>query len=109
MGPDNVASFLRLYMAPGVEHCVGGPGPSFFGQFGLATAKGSKYGLFDSLFNWVEKGAPDEDIFATKYGAGENGAPKVEMTRPLCSYPRVVKYSGAGDTNDASSFTCAAP
>ena len=108
MGTAKADSFLRLYMAPGVEHCVGGPGPSFFGQFGLATAKGSKYGLFDSLVDWVEKGSPDNDIFATKYAPGENGSMKVVMTRPLCAYPKVVKYSGAGDTNDAANFTCAA-
>jgi feruloyl esterase len=109
MSPGNTASFLRLYMAPGVEHCVGGPGPSFFGQFGLETAKGSKYGLFDSLVDWVEKGSPNEEVYATKYGMGENGAMKVVMTRPLCAYPKVIKYSGSGDTNDAANFTCAAP
>jgi feruloyl esterase len=96
-------------MTPGVEHCVGGPGPSFFGQFGLATVKGSRYGLFDSLVDWVEKGSPDEDVFATRFGQGEDGAPKVLMTRPLCAYPRIVKYSGSGDTNDAASFSCATP
>ena len=109
IGTAKVDSFLRLYMAPGVEHCAGGPGPSSFGQFGLPTAKGSKYGLFDSLVDWVEKGSPDEEIFATKYAPDEGGAVKVVMTRPLCAYPQVVKYSGSGDTNDAASFTCAAP
>lgn len=109
MGAAKVDTFLRLYMAPGVEHCAGGPGPSSFGQFGLPTAKGSKYGLFDSLVDWVEKGSPDEEIFATKYARGEGGAMKVVMTRPLCAYPQVVRYSGSGDTDDAASFTCAAP
>jgi feruloyl esterase len=108
MGADKADSFVRLYMAPGVEHCAGGPGPSSFGQFGLETVKGPKYGLFDSLVDWVEKGAPDDDITATKYGADEKGAPKVVMTRPLCAYPKVAKYSGTGDSNDASSFTCSA-
>lgn len=102
-------SFLRLYMAPGVEHCAGGPGPSFFGQFGLQTAKGPAFGLFDSLVSWVEKGTPEENITATKYGPGENGTPKVIMTRPLCEYPQIAKYSGNGDTNDAANFTCVAP
>jgi len=109
MGDANTDSFLRLYMAPGVEHCAGGPGPSFFGQFGLQTAKGPTYGLFDSLVNWVEKGSPEDSITATRYAPGENGVPKVVMTRPLCAYPRVAKYSGSGDTSDAANFTCAAP
>jgi len=102
-------SFLRLYMVPGVEHCAGGPGASFFGQFGLQTAKDPSYGLFDSLVSWVEKGAPEENVTATKYGQGENGAPKVVMTRPLCAYPKAAKYSGSGDTNEATNFSCVAP
>lgn len=109
MGADKADSFVRLYMAPGVEHCAGGPGPSSFGQFGLETAKGLKYGLFDSLIDWVEKGTPDEEIVATRYGADEKGGSKVLMTRPLCAYPRVAQYSGTGDSNDASSFRCSLP
>jgi feruloyl esterase len=109
MGAEKVDSFARLYMAPGVEHCTGGPGPSAFGQFGMETAKGEKYGLFDSIQDWVEKGSPAEDVFATKYAPGEGGAMKPVMTRPLCAYPKVAKYKGTGDTNDAASFTCAEP
>jgi hypothetical protein len=109
MGQEKVDSFARLYMAPGVEHCTGGPGPSAFGQFGMETAKGPKYGLFDLLEDWVEKGSPGAEVFATKYAPGEGGAMKPVMTRPLCAYPLVVKYKGSGDTNDAASFTCAAP
>lgn len=109
MGEEKVNSFARLYMAPGVEHCAQGPGPSAFGQFGMETVKGPKYGLFDSLQNWVEKGSPVDDVVATKYEPGEGGARKAVMTRPLCAYPKVVKYSGAGDTNEAANFTCAAP
>jgi hypothetical protein len=109
MGEAKAASFVRLYMAPGMEHCAQGPGPSAFGQFGMETAKGPKYGLFDSLQDWVEKGSPIEDVMATKYEAGEGGARKAIMTRPLCAYPQVVKYKGSGDTNDAANFACVAP
>lgn len=109
MGGPKADSFVRLYMLPGMEHCSGGPGPSAAGQFGLATAKGPKYGLFDSLENWVTKGSPEEDVVATRYDHGEGGAMKVGMTRPLCAYPKVAKYKGSGDTNDAESFTCAEP
>ena len=108
MGSDKAASFTRLYMAPGMEHCTGGPGPSAFGQFGAATTKGSPFGLFDSLQDWVEKGAPAEEVFATKYAPGADGKIKAVMTRPLCAYPKVAKYKGTGDTSEASNFECAA-
>lgn len=101
-------SVVRLYMAPGVEHCMRGPGPSSFGQFGTPTAKGPKYGLFDLLEDWVEKGSSDAQVYATKYGAGPDGAMKPVMTRPLCAYPKVAKYKGTGDTNEGENFTCAA-
>jgi hypothetical protein len=109
MGAEKAAGFTRLYMAPGMEHCSGGPGPNAFGQFGAATAKGEQFGLFDSLQAWVEKGAPAEEVFATKYAPGADGKIKAAMTRPLCAYPKVAKYKGAGDTNDAANFACAEP
>jgi feruloyl esterase len=110
MGAEKTGSFARLYMVPGMEHCFGGPGANMFGQYGSSeTAAGPKYGLFDSLENWVEKGSPLENVVATHYGAGPNGAIKPAFTRPLCAYPRVAKYSGTGDTNDAANFACVAP
>jgi hypothetical protein len=108
MGTEKASSVVRLYMAPGVEHCAGGPGPSFFGQLGLPTTGAAKYGIFDSLVDWVEKSTPPESIVATKYAPGADGANKVAMTRPLCPYPQVAKYTGTGDTNDAANFSCAA-
>jgi feruloyl esterase len=110
MGADKTGSFARLYMVPGMEHCYGGPGANTFGQYGsFETAAGPKYGLFDSLENWVEKGSPLESVVATHYEAGPNGAMKPAFTRPLCAYPKVAKYSGSGDSNDAANFACVEP
>jgi feruloyl esterase len=109
IGAEKAASFTRLYMIPGMEHCLGGPGPSTFGQFGLSTAKGPTNGLFDSLEDWVEKGSPADDVVATKYAPGPDGAIKPVITRPLCPYPAVAKYKGSGDTTDATNFTCEKP
>jgi feruloyl esterase len=109
MGKDKAASFVRLYIVPGMEHCSNGPGASALGQFGMETAKGPKHGLFDSLEDWVEKGSPDDNVAATKYGPGANGSIKAVFTRPLCAYPKVARYSGSGDQNDAANFACVAP
>jgi feruloyl esterase len=109
MGDQKAESFTRLYMIPGMEHCFGGPGATAFGQFGIGTAKGPSNGLFDSLQDWVEKSAPDEAVFATKFGPGANGAMKPVMTRPLCAYPAVATYSGTGDPMDAANFACIKP
>ncbi len=105
MGAAKTADFVRLYMVPGMGHCAGGPGPASFGQLGSTTAKGQKYGIFDALESWEEQDTAPGAIIATKY----DGAKKVEMTRPLCPYPQLAKYSGSGDPTDSAAFACAAP
>jgi len=34
--------------------------------------------------------------------------PSKPLTRPLCPYPQVAQYRGAGDVNDAANFACVA-
>jgi feruloyl esterase len=75
----------------------------------MQTVKGPRFGLFDSLENWVEKGSPDENIVATKYGRSTNAGMTAVFTRPLCAYPRVAQYKGNGDTNDAANYACVTP
>jgi feruloyl esterase len=95
-------------MVPGMQHCSGGPGPNQFGQLGTTTARGDKYGVFDALEQWVEKGTAPGQIVATKY-VEDNPGKGVQSTRPLCPYPQIAQYKGTGDTNDAASFTCTMP
>jgi feruloyl esterase len=104
---SGVASqFVRLYMVPGMQHCGGGPGPNMFGQFGPTKDHDPGRNIYFALENWVESNQPPGRITATKYAA-DSPTNKAVMTRPLCPYPEVVKYTGSGNTNDASSFTCA--
>ena len=107
-GAEKAASFVRLYMVPGMQHCIGGPGPSSFGQLGTKTAQGPEHGIYTALEQWVEKGAPPADVIATKY-AEDNPSKGAQITRPLCPYPQIANYKGSGDTNEYTSFVCAAP
>ena len=95
-------SSVRLYMVPGMQHCIGGPGATFLGQFGTLTEQGGAYG---ALERWVEAGTAPGRIVATKWAGRPS---KVVMTRPLCPYPEVAKYQESGDSNAASSFVCTA-
>ena len=85
MGP-NQSDWLRLFMAPGMGHCGGGPGVNSFDSIG-------------TLEKWVEKGIAPE----TMMGVGQG------MTRPLCPYPQAAEYKGTGDLKDASNWSCKAP
>lgn len=87
-GAHRVGEFARLFMAPGVEHCLGGPDTNTFDMFG-------------ALVNWVEHGSAPDRVIVSKV---ENG--QVTRTRPLCAYPQVARYDGKGDPNTAASFDC---
>jgi len=108
MGQRDSESFLRLFMAPGMAHCGGGPGPNAFGAGGSGSADPER-NMYRALEQWVEQGIAPARIIATKYRNDRNPAEGVKMTRPLCAYPHVAKYKGSGDTNDAANFVCTAP
>jgi feruloyl esterase len=102
MGVKDVDSFIRLYMVPGMQHCGGGPGPDSFTDLGGDPSHSAQ----TALEQWVEKGTAPGTIIASKFEGQDRTHAK--MTRPLCPYPQSAKYKGSGDTNDASSFACAA-
>ena len=106
MGERDVNSFVRLYMAPGMQHCAGGPGPDAFGQVGSLDFEDAAHSVDAALELWVEKGKAPGTIIASKFPPNEKRHPV--MTRPSCPYPQSAKYKGSGDTNDAANFTCAA-
>jgi feruloyl esterase len=105
MGKDATGSFARLYMAPGVQHCGGGPGPDAFGGSGDWSADDPAKSLRAALVEWVEKGKAPGPVIATRFDGAEPNR-RAAMTRPLCAYPQLPKYKGVGDTNDAANFTC---
>jgi hypothetical protein len=57
--------------------------------------------IFRALIAWSEKGQAPADITASQI---VNGA--VTRPRPLCPYPQVAKYKGAGSTDEAANFVC---
>ncbi len=106
LGQRDVDSFVRLYMAPGMQHCDSGPGADSFGQFGRLLNDDPQHSVDAALEQWVEKGLAPATIIASKYAGNDRQHPK--MTRPLCAYPQSAKYKGSGDTNDAANFVCQA-
>ena len=105
-------NYFRLFMAPGMNHCYGGPGPHVFGnQFSgnivvvdppVDTAN---YHALKALMSWVERGRAPEKIIATTY-VNDTTTAGIAMQRPLCPYPKIAMYDGAGDVKQAGSFAC---
>jgi feruloyl esterase len=116
MGQRDVDSFVRLYMAPGMQHCVGGPGPDSFGAVLTPMSEDAvndpkfddpRHSIYASLEQWVEKATAPSRIIASKFEGQDRTHAK--MTRPLCPYPQAAKYKGSGDPNDAANFECERP
>jgi feruloyl esterase len=82
--------WVRLFMAPGVGHCQGGSGPD-------------QVNWMAALERWRESGKAPDSIQAARVVGN-----RIEMTRPLCPYPQIAKYTGTGSTNDAQNFVCSA-
>jgi hypothetical protein len=96
--------FYRLFLAPGMGHCGGGPGPNQFGQAG--GAGDADHDLVVALEQWVEKGTPPTQLIATKFSSDDKDK-AVVMTRPLCLFPKIAKYKGSGALTEAANFSCA--
>ena len=106
-GMTELQKTSRLFMVPGMLHCRGGPGASAFGQDSRAPALRSdrSHDITKALEAWVEKDIAPETIIATKY-VDNRFDQGVDFTRPLCPYPKVAVYKGAGDKNLAKNFEC---
>ena len=83
---------IRLFMVPGMGHCGGGEGPNTFD-------------MVSALEQWKEQGRAPVRIVASHRTAVN----EVDRTRPLCPYPQVAKYNGAGSIDDEASFACEMP
>jgi len=101
--------FYRLFMVPGMMHCGAGPGPNLFGNMmDFVAANDVDHNIYAALERWVEQGVAPDRIIAKKY-QDDDPAKGVEMTRPLCPYPQVAKWSGKGATSEAQNWSCQAP
>jgi hypothetical protein len=97
--------FVRLYLAPGVMHCAGGPGPQ-------DTADR----LLDKLINWVEQGKrPDAIVASADLPTPPPGAPAGFVPPPipsrtvlLCPYPQTATFKAAKGAfaYDAENWKC---
>ncbi len=88
----------RLFLVPGMHHCIGGPGPNVFDTL-------------TALENWVEKGEAPDGIIATKF-VNDNPAQGVARTMPLCKFPEEASFLGNAHTAttaeilNAANWTC---
>lgn len=88
---EETTEFARLFLIPGMFHCLGG-------------LNVDRFDTMTPIINWVEAGKAPDSIPAARW---ENG--KITRTRPLCAYPEVATYNGRGSTDEALNFYCKTP
>ncbi|GFE82411.1 putative esterase [Steroidobacter agaridevorans] len=88
---------VRLFMVPGMMHCGGGSGATYFEKL-------------EAMERWMESGTAPERIIATEYDPPASlivlPDSKKVRTRPLCAWPKTAHYSGKGSSDDAANFSC---
>jgi hypothetical protein len=85
----DVDQYYKLFLAPGLQHCGGGPGAN---PVDIALQQ---------LVKWVENGTSPSTIPAV----GTQSVNGTVLSRDLCPYPLVSVYQG-GVSTDASSYRC---
>ncbi|MDB5392569.1 MAG: Tannase and feruloyl esterase [Rhodospirillales bacterium] len=80
------SGFFRLFTVPGMQRCIGGPGPD---HFDAPTA----------LEHWVEVGKALDWMIATHLTGKA-----ADRSHPLCPCPQTAYWTGS--TNRAENFKC---
>lgn len=99
--PEAAAAYARLFLVPGMGHCLGGPGASEMGQPAGAVPTKLEQDALMALVAWTEQGTAPDWIIATRQARDGITA----MNRPVCAYPALPAYRG-GDPAKHTSFTC---
>ncbi|KAG6828121.1 hypothetical protein H0H87_002828 [Tephrocybe sp. NHM501043] len=87
LGMPSLDSFYRLFLIPGMNHCVDGPGASNFGQLGIPSnvVNASSHNVLLAMVDWVEGGIPPDTVVGTARDSTQ---------RPHCRYPQRSLWNG---------------
>jgi feruloyl esterase len=75
---------VKLFMLPGMLHCIGGPGPD-------------RVDYLEALDKWASGGAAPDELTASFASGG---------ARKVCAYPKKAVYKGSGDGKSPDQFEC---
>jgi feruloyl esterase len=95
LGPEKVKDSVRLFMVPGMDHCLGAE---------YATAPTVNFDVPALLKQWKATGKAPDEIVVT---FSEKG--KTDRKRLVCAFPQVAQYKGMGSADDPASWFCTTP
>jgi feruloyl esterase len=98
-GLAGVSQFMKMYLVPNMGHCGG-------------NAATDRFDMLTPMVNWIENDvAPDSIVaFGTNFSStlGTLTGLPTTRSRPLCAYPKTLRYTGpvGGDISVASNYSC---
>ena len=87
----STSDFARMFLVHGMDHC------DYFDRGGISVSD-----WLTPLTDWVEKGVAPASVAGRSKAGGANPL----FTRPVCAWPKVATYSGAGPRTDAANWSC---
>ncbi|KAF2865200.1 ferulic acid esterase [Massariosphaeria phaeospora] len=98
--------FYRYFRISGMDHCFGGPGTNYLGQYGMSAAGDSPDdNMLTRIVEWVENSDAPEIVRGTKF-VNDSREAGVAFTRRHCKHPRVNVYKGSEDGTDEDGWEC---
>ncbi|KAG6877613.1 hypothetical protein C0993_005617 [Termitomyces sp. T159_Od127] len=87
LSTPSLDSFYRLFLVPGMFHCINGPGAAFFGQMYTASnvVNASTHNVLLAMVDWVEGGMPPDNV---------TGISLTGEQRTHCRYPQRSVWDG---------------
>jgi len=95
IGATKAGKGIRLFMVPGMHHCVGLDYPSTYKV---------DFDLPGAVRQWKATDKAPDQIIVTTMRKGDS-----PRRRLVCAYPKVSQYKGSGAVDDPSNFTCKVP
>lgn len=116
---DRVGDFFRLFLIPGMGHCLGSAveAPWYIageyqaeavsnGTWSVPGFRDARHDALLALMQWTEHGEAPDQIIATAWNSQYNTSSGVLRQRPLCPFPAMANWDRRGDINEASSWSC---
>jgi hypothetical protein len=103
-------SFARLYLIPGLQHCLGGQGATYVGGLNVPFGD-AEHDLSAAVERWVETGVAPGAIIASQAPdrARLHEAVQSGPRRRICPHPQVPVFRESGSPDDPAAWTCTQP
>lgn len=108
-GVEQVQSFFRMYMLPGLGHGYGNGTTNPLANPPVPAERQ----CYEMLVDWVEKGVAPGEMILSSSALGDKHSPLApfppvtdpQVSLPIAPYPARTRFVG-GDIHQSSSYTC---